>query len=119
MSAVPGWVEVLTACFVVVGGLLALIGASGLWRFKTFFARAHGPALATTGGVWAFALATALYFSFTRETVFVHALLIPAFIAITAPITTVFLMRAGLFRARLAKQAGVPPPVSGRDPNGT
>lgn len=119
MSAVPAWVEVLTACFVVVGGLLALIGAAGLWRFKSFFQRAHAPALATAGGAWAFALATALYFSFSRETAFVHALLIPGFIAITAPITTVFLMRAGLFRARLAGQGDVPPSLSSRGHDGT
>lgn len=119
MSAVPAWVEVLTSLFVVVGAVLALVGAAGLWRFKTFFERAHGPAVASSGGVWALSLATALYFSFSSDTVFVHALLIPLFIAITAPITTIFLLRAGLFRARVAQQAGVPPPVSSREPDGS
>jgi multicomponent K+:H+ antiporter subunit G len=45
----------------------------------------------------------------------VHALLIALFIALTAPITTVFLMRAALFRERLAGKA-VPPTVTGQPP---
>jgi multicomponent K+:H+ antiporter subunit G len=112
---VPFWVDVVTAFVVVVGSIIALLGAAGLWRFKTFFERAHAPALVTTCGVWAFAIATALHFSFSRETVFLHALLIPGFIALTAPITTIFLLRAGLFRARRAGTPGIPARVNGAE----
>jgi multicomponent K+:H+ antiporter subunit G len=45
-----------------------------------------------------------------------HALLIAVFIAVTVPITTIFLMRAALFRARRAGR-DVPPSVSRIVPN--
>lgn len=114
-APVPFWVDAVTACVVVAGSIIALLGAAGLWRFKTFFERAHGPALGSTGGIWAFAIATAIHFSFSRETVFLHALLIPGFVALTAPITTIFLLRAGLFRARRAGAPGIPGRVSGAE----
>ena len=66
------------------------------------------------------ALAAALlYFSFRGQGLAVHLLLIAVFIAVTVPITTIFLMRASLFRAR---QMGkdVPPSLSSppqRTPN--
>jgi multicomponent K+:H+ antiporter subunit G len=41
----------------------------------------------------------------------VHALLISVFVALTAPVTTIFLMRAALFRGRIAGR-DAPPPVS-------
>ena len=52
-----------------------------------------------------------LYFSMRGNGLAVHVLLIALFIAVTVPITTIFLMRASLFRAR---QMGkdVPPSVS-------
>ena len=49
--------------------------------------------------------------SFLREQPFVHALLIAVFIALTAPVTTLFLMRAAIFRERLAGGQGVPAPA--------
>jgi multicomponent K+:H+ antiporter subunit G len=96
---------------VVGGALAALVGAIGLVRLRSFFQRVHAPTLGATAGTWALAMATALQFSFLREQVFVHALLIPFFLVVTTPITTVFLMRAGLFRSRQA-QKDVPPSVT-------
>jgi multicomponent K+:H+ antiporter subunit G len=99
---VPLWVEALTALLVVLGSVAALIGALGLLRLGSFFQRAHAPTLGATLGTWCFALATALQVSFVAGQVFVHALLIALFIALTAPITTIFLMRAAVFRERLS-----------------
>jgi multicomponent K+:H+ antiporter subunit G len=39
--------------------------------------------------------------SFVRDQVFVHALVVAVFLALTAPVTTIFLMRASLFRHRV------------------
>ncbi len=102
------WLEAVTAVLVVAGGLAALTGAIGLVRLPTFFQRAHAPTLGSTFGVWAFALATAVQQSFVEEQVFVHALLIPLFVSATAPITAIFLIRAGLFRSRRAGAKDVP-----------
>lgn len=116
MSAVPTWLDAITALLVVVGALAALTGAVGLLRLPTFFHRVHAPTLGSTGGVWSFALATALQQSFLREQVFLHALLIPLLVASTAPITAVFLVRAALFRSRRAKVDGVPLSVTPPNP---
>lgn len=116
-ATVPPWVDALTSMLVVVGGLAALIGSLGVLRLGRFFQRVHAPTLGATVGVWCFAGATALQVSFTRGQPFVHALLIAIFIALTAPITTLFLMRAAIFRERLSGRGGVPP-MPGDESNG-
>lgn len=97
----PLWVDVATAVLVVAGAVAALIGSIGLLRLRSFFQRVHSPTLGYTVGTWSLTLATALQLSFVREQVFVHALLIAVFGALTAPVTTIFLMRAALFRRRV------------------
>jgi multicomponent K+:H+ antiporter subunit G len=104
----PFWADALTALLVVVGGLAALVGSFGVLELGSFFQRAHAPTLGATLGTWCFALATATQVSFVQGSVFVHALLIAGFIALTAPVTTVFLMRAAIFRERVAGTAGIP-----------
>ena len=105
---VPLWAEILTALFAVVGAAFAAIGSFGLVRVPTFFRRIHAPTLGATMGVWCMSIATLIYFSVQERTLFVHAVLIALFVALTAPITTIFLMRAALFRERL-KKGDVPP----------
>ncbi len=110
-GALPLWVEAIVAILVVLGGAMALIGSFGLVRLPTFFQRIHAPTLGATLGAWCMTLATAVYFSFQGGHLFVHALLISIFVVLTAPVTTIFLMRAALFRER-AQGADVPPTVS-------
>ena len=117
-TSLPLWVDVVTAALVVMAGLLALVGSFGLLRLRSFFQRVHAPTLGSTGATWLITLATALQFSFVAGQPFVHALLIALFISLTAPITTVFIMRAALFRERIAGKP-VPPSVTGqRSPPG-
>ena len=96
----PLWVDVLTSALVLVGALAAVIGSLGLLRMRTFFERVHTPTLGATVGTWSFALATAVQVSYLRGQPFLHALLIAVFIALTAPVTTLFLTRAAIFRER-------------------
>jgi multicomponent K+:H+ antiporter subunit G len=107
-SPLPLWAEILTALFVVVGAAFAAVGSFGLVRVPTFFQRIHAPTLGATLGVWCTTLATVIYFSAQGRSLFLHALLIALFIALTAPVTTIFLMRAALFRER-QKKGDVPP----------
>lgn len=107
-GTLPLWVDAVTAALVVVGALAALAGSFGLVRLRTFFQRVHAPTLGSTLGTWAITLATAVQLSFVREQPFVHTLLIAIFIALTAPVTTIFLMRATLFRTRVAGQEAPP-----------
>jgi multicomponent K+:H+ antiporter subunit G len=116
-TVLPLWVDALTAVLVLTGALAALAGSFGLVRLRTFYQRVHPPALASTLGTWALALATAVQLSFVGEQPFVHALLVAIFIALTAPVTTIFLMRAALFRDRVAGK-DAPAPLAGSPERG-
>ena len=101
---VPPWVDALTALLVLTGAVFALVGSFGLVRLGSFYQRIHAPTLGSTLGTWSLSLATALQFSFTRDEPFARALLIGVFFALTIPVTTIFLMRAALFRDRNARR---------------
>ena len=104
MSAMllPLWAEIVIAALVLSGAALALLGSAGLLRLPTFFERLHAPAIIATGASWCILLASVLFYSLQGQGLALGSLLIVGFIAITTPVTTIFLMRAGLFRARKA-----------------
>ena len=107
----PLWAEVLIAVLVLGGSIVALLGSLGLMRLKSYFERVHSPSIIDTMGCWLIMWATFVFFSATGQGLALHALLIAIFIAVTVPITTIFLMRAALFRARRAGR-DVPPSIS-------
>ena len=111
VGPLPLWAEVLTGIFAVVGAAFAAIGSFGLVRLPTFFRRIHAPTLGATVGVWCMTIATIVYFSVQGASLFLHAVLIAIFVALTAPVTTIFLMRAALFRERVNEMRAhkVPP----------
>ena len=111
-TALPMWAEILTAVLVVLGAGFAAVGSFGLVRLPTFFDRVHSPTVGATAGTWCITLATIVYFSVQGDSIFLRATLIALFVALTAPVTTIFLMRAALFRARQMGK-GVPPSLSG------
>lgn len=114
----PLWAEIVIASLVLMGAALALLGSIGLLRLPTFFERVHAPSIIATSASWSIMYASLLFFSLKNRELAVHPMLIALFLAITVPVTTIFLMRAGLFRAR---QAGlkVPPNISRTPPDGT
>lgn len=107
----PLWAEVLIAVLVLGGSIVALLGSLGLMRLKSYFERVHSPSIIATMGCWLIMWATFVFFSATGQGLALHALLIAIFIAVTVPITTIFLMRAALFRARRTGR-DVPPSIS-------
>ena len=107
----PFWAELLIAVLSLGGATIALLGSLGLVRLKSYFERVHAPSIIATMGCWLIMWATFVFFSATGQGLAMHALLIAIFIAGTVPITTIFLMRAALFRARRAGR-DVPPSVS-------
>jgi multicomponent K+:H+ antiporter subunit G len=113
MTALPLWVEIVTAVFAVLGAALAAIGSFGLVRLPSFYHRIHAPTLGATAGAWCVMIATVVYFSVQGSNLFLHAVLISLFVALTAPVTTIFLMRAALFRDRQRGLNGphAPPPA--------
>lgn len=111
MNAVPPLVEALAAVLALAGAIAALAGSFGLVSLPSFFQRVHTPTLGATLGAWSLALANALEMSFLRGQLFAHALLVPLFSVVTWPVSTIFLMRAALFRRRVAGSPAAPDPV--------
>ena len=107
----PLWAQILVAALVFGGALIALLGSMGLWRLKSYFERVHAPSIIATMGCWLVMHATWIYFSVSGQGFVMHSVLIAIFVAVTVPITTIFLMRAALFRARRAGEP-VPPTLS-------
>ncbi len=107
----PLWAEVAVAALALLGAGIALVGSLGLLRLPTYFERVHAPAIIATLGLWCIMHASIVYFSALGRSLALHPLLIALFIAITVPVTNIFLMRAALFRARRAGQS-VPPNLS-------
>lgn len=101
-TVLPIWAQILVAALVLGGAAIALLGSMGLWRLSSYFERVHTPSIIATMGCWLVMHATWIYFSMVDGEFAMHAFLIAVFISVTVPITTIFLMRAALFRARRA-----------------
>lgn len=110
------WLQIVIALLVLAGAALALLGSIGLLRLPTFFERVHAPAIIATSACWCILTACVLFFSLQGKGLALQPVLIALFIAITIPITTIFLMRASMFRARQAGQ-DVPANISHGTPS--
>ncbi|MFP5466045.1 MAG: Na+/H+ antiporter subunit G [Gammaproteobacteria bacterium] len=107
------WSEIVVALLLLASGVVALLAALGLWRLPDFFARMHAPALASTLGAWIVTLASIIHFSTHGAGLTLHVWLIIIVLSITAPVTTIILARAALFRRREAGD-DLPPPLQPR-----
>lgn len=112
MSA-PTWPEIVVALLLLASGVVVLVAASGLIRLPNFFARMHAPALASTLAAWIVSFASILHFSTRGGGLTLHVWLIIIVLSITAPVTTIVLARAALFRRRRAGD-DLPPPLQGQ-----
>ncbi|WOB09586.1 monovalent cation/H(+) antiporter subunit G [Piscinibacter gummiphilus] len=102
--------EVVVALLLLSSGVIVLVAALGLARLPDFFARMHAPALASTLAAWVVSLASIVHFSTRAGSLSLHVWLIIIVLSITAPVTTIVLARAALFRRRQAGDA-LPPPL--------
>ena len=107
----PLWLQWLIALLTLAGAGVALLGSWGVVRLKTYYERVHAPAIIATLGCWLIMWASVVFYSATGDSPAFYTLLIAVFIATTVPITTIFLMRAALFRDRRAGRP-VPPSMS-------
>lgn len=105
-------VEAVVALLLVFSGIVVLSSALGLLRLPDFFMRMHAPALLYTTGTWSVTLASILHFSVAAGSLALHVWLIIVVLSITAPVTTLLMARAALFRGR---QSGdkLPAPLRG------
>ena len=106
-------VDTVVALLLLLSGGLVVSGALGLWRLPSLFLRLHAPAVASTLGVWAVALASVVYFTADAGRLTVHVWVVAILLSITTPVSTVLLARAALFRGRQSGEP-FPPPLEVR-----
>ena len=111
LEAFPLWAQWLVALLAISGALVALLGSWGLVRLKSYYERVHTPAIIATMGCWLIMWASTAFYLASGTGPTFATLLIAVFVAVTVPISTIFLMRAALFRDRRAHRA-VPPSIS-------
>lgn len=109
LAQVPLWAAIPAAFFLVLGGGLTLLGAMGLVRLKSFYARIHAPTMGTSWGAAGLMVASMLVFSTASGKLVLHDILIGVFVMITTPITLMMLGRATLYRDRTEGNPEVPP----------
>ena len=113
-SLLPALAEIVVAVLLLGSGLVVLVAALGLWRLPDFFLRMHAPALASTLAAWIVSLASIVHFSARGASLALHVWLIIIVLSITAPITTIVLARAALFRRRQSGDHPLPAPLQRR-----
>ena len=92
------WVAIPVALLLLLGGLISVIGAFGLARLQTFYQRMHGPAITITLGAGCILLASMLFFTASQSRLVIHELLISLFVLMTAPVVSMLIMRAAVYR---------------------
>jgi multicomponent K+:H+ antiporter subunit G len=98
MNEISAWAAVPAAILLIVGSVLAAIGALGLLRMPDFFTRMHPPTMGSTLGAGCVLLASILVSSAVEARPVLHALLITLFVVMTAPVTAMLLARAAVYR---------------------
>jgi multicomponent K+:H+ antiporter subunit G len=108
-AELPAWAALAVAILLLLGAALALIGAIGLLRLKTFYERVHAPTLGTTLGIGCVLVASMLFFSLLQTRLILHEILIAVLTLVTTPVTLMLLVRAALYRDRIEGNGAVPP----------
>src|SRR5690554_1994494 len=89
--------EYAISALLLFGGVFTLVGAIGLARLPDFYTRLHGPTKATTVGVGAIMLSSAIYFSSVDEGIHFSEILITVFLLMTAPVSANMLAKAAMY----------------------
>ena len=112
MSAtLPLWAQTLEALLLLASAALVLAASWALTRMDNFFQRMHPPALGYTLGAWCVCLACIVHFAALEGELQWRFLIIAMLLAITAPITSMLLARAALFRGRRSAARRTLPPA--------
>lgn len=88
--------EWILSTLILIGAFFTLVGSIGLYKLPDFYMRLHGPTKASTLGVGAILIASALYFSFKTENISLHEILISIFLFITAPVGAHLMAKAAI-----------------------
>jgi multicomponent K+:H+ antiporter subunit G len=104
IEQLPGWAALAVSLLLVLGASIVLIGALGLLRLPTFYQRIHGPAVTVTLGAGCLLLASMLYFTVAQSRPVIHEVIISVFILMTAPVVSMTIMRAAVYRDLRARK---------------
>ena len=88
--------EIILSVLIILGGFFTLVGSLGLFKLPDFYMRLHGPTKASTLGVGAVLIASAIYFSFSTDEISLHEVLVTLFLFITAPVSAHLMAKAAL-----------------------
>ena len=88
--------DIVLSVLIIVGGFFTLVGSIGLFKLRDFYMRLHGPTKASTLGVGAVLIASALYFTFKTGHLSLHEVLVTLFLFITAPVSAHLMAKAAL-----------------------
>jgi len=101
---IPAWAALVAALLLALGASIVLIGALGLLRLRTFYQRIHGPAITITLGAGGVLLASMVYFTAAQSRLVVHEVIIAVFLLLTAPVVSMMVMRAAVYRDLRARK---------------
>ncbi|MGF6271732.1 multicomponent K+:H+ antiporter subunit G [Massilia sp. UYP11] len=104
IEQLPDWAALLVSLLLILGASIILIGALGLLRLRTFYQRIHGPAITITLGAGSLLIASMLYFTVAQSRPVVHEIIITVFVLLTAPVVSMMIMRAAVYRDLRAKK---------------
>lgn len=88
--------EWILSGLILIGAFFTLVGSIGLYKLPDFYMRLHGPTKATTLGVGAILIASAIYFSFKTDHISLHEVLVSLFLFITAPVSAHLMAKAAI-----------------------
>jgi multicomponent K+:H+ antiporter subunit G len=108
IEQLPAWAAVIVIGMLFLGGSIVLIGCLGLMRLPSFYQRIHGPAITVTLGAGCILIASMVYFTVLQSRLVIHELLITLFVLMTAPVVSMLIMRAAVYRDLRARKQTIP-----------
>lgn len=102
----PAWAALPVSLLLILGASIVLIGALGLLRLPSFYQRIHGPAITITLGAGCILIASMVYFTVAQARLVIHEVIISVFLLMTAPVVSMLIMRAAVYRDLRARKHG-------------
>jgi multicomponent K+:H+ antiporter subunit G len=99
-SPLPVWIAVPAGLLLISGGLITLIGATGLLRLRDFHARMHPPTMGMGLGTTCVLVSSMMVSSSVLGRPVFHELAIGLFILLSTPVSAITLMSAAISRTR-------------------
>lgn len=96
----PLWVTIPGSILLVLGGLATVVGSLGMLRLPDFFSRMHGASMTNSAGVGAILIVSMLASTALENRPILHELLIALLVFVSAPVTSMMLVQAALYRNR-------------------